>query len=190
MHTKTKKLGNKKKAWLQCGRKTNNRTYTWSKYKQREMKGFNLDMLYGNLWTKRILPIGIFCCVCRDRCDVICYVAASSSLPDMLLARVRNVPVSCKANESVWGVARQWHKSQIIQRYQLRYGVMLWSAPSTLIRYDSIQQYYLKSGQEALRLNSRTIILALTLCESLAFFFVSPYCVNLIRLFLCDDTLQ
>ena len=33
-------------------------------------------------------------------------------------------------------------------------------------------------------------VLALTICETLALFFVSALCVNLIRLFLCDDTLQ
>ena len=32
--------------------------------------------------------------------------------------------------------------------------------------------------------------LALTICESLALFFVSSRCVNLIRVFLHDDTLH
>ena len=35
-----------------------------------------------------------------------------------------------------------------------------------------------------------TFSLALTICESLALFFVSSWCVNLIRVFLHDDTLH
>ena len=34
------------------------------------------------------------------------------------------------------------------------------------------------------------VSLALTICESRAFFFVSSWCVNLIRVFLHDNTLQ
>ena len=34
------------------------------------------------------------------------------------------------------------------------------------------------------------VSLALTICESGASFFVSSWCVNLIRLFLCDDALH
>ena len=66
---------------------------------------------------------------------------------------------------------------------------MIEMIPTNMAQAQANQRKEFLSQRHEKRLNER-FSLALTICESLALFFVSSWCVNLIRVSLHDDTLH